>query len=251
MAKLTDVRVGTLQGHFDAGDQPTEGNFDDLISWIQQGIEEHDHSGTGDGDGTNALVGPVGIGVGATAERLTVLGEANTWTARVKGDPTADQSYGLYVQAGSGAADVAFQVKDVTDTTTYLRVRGDGLVSIGNLGGGGNQDVGADNTGQLYVPFVSDLKFKDNIETLTGGLDAVKALRGVTFNWNNEALAKVGLDFGETGQQVGLIAQEVVEVIPLAKSDGKEYKSYDKGMIAPYLIEAIKELDARLTQGGL
>lgn len=62
MAKLTDVRVGTLQGHFDAGDQPTEGNFDDLISWIQQGIEEHDHSGTGDGDGVADLVGPVGIG---------------------------------------------------------------------------------------------------------------------------------------------------------------------------------------------
>ena len=51
MAKLTDIRVGILQDFFDAGDQPTEAQFDQLILWIQEGIEEHDHDGTGDGDG--------------------------------------------------------------------------------------------------------------------------------------------------------------------------------------------------------
>ena len=101
------------------------------------------------------------------------------------------------------------------------------------------------------MPFVSDRKFKDNIKPLTGGLDVIKQLRGVTFDWNKEALATVGLDFGMAGQQVGLVAQDVVEAIPWAKSGGEKYKSYDKSMITPYLIEAVKELDARLTQGGL
>lgn len=126
-----------------------------------------------------------------------------------------------------------------------------GAVTIPDLGGGGNQDVGADNNGLLYVPFVSDKMFKTEVEPITGALEVVCALRGVTFNWNKEALADVGLDFGDTVRQAGLIAQEVVDVLPNARSDGEKYQSYRRSMIAPYLIEAIKELDARLTRGGL
>lgn len=123
--------------------------------------------------------------------------------------------------------------------------------SSGTLGGGGNQDVGVDNTGKIYAPFVSDQKFKRNIKSITGGLDVVKSLRGVTYNWNKSALARVDLNFGECGQQVGFIAQEVVGAIPQAQKSGKRYESFDRRMIMPYLVEAIKELDARLTQGGL
>lgn len=36
MAKFTDAQVVTLKGYFDAGDQPTEAQFDALIDAIQQ-----------------------------------------------------------------------------------------------------------------------------------------------------------------------------------------------------------------------
>lgn len=149
--------------------------------------------------------------------------------------------------AGNGSFHISYGVNaNPWANTSHLILGIGGGVTIAGLGGGGNQDVGADNTGLLYVPFVSDRKFKNNIEPLTGGLNVIKALRGVTFDWSAKALADVGLDFGECGQQVGLIAQEVVEFIPQAGSDGKQYKSYQKSMITPYLIEAIKEISIRL-----
>jgi len=148
--------------------------------------------------------------------------------------------------AGTAAGSIRFYTGAVTAKRMEI-IGATGVVQIPNLAGA-NQAVGADAAGNLYVPHVSDRKFKDNIEPLIGGLDVVKALRGVTFDWRAEELAKVGLDFGECRQQVGLVAQEVVEVIPQAKSDGRKYKSYDRGMITPYLIEAIKEIDVRLTK---
>lgn len=76
MAKLTDARVATLKAHFNTGDQPSEANFADLIQYIQEGIEDHQHDGTGDGDGTGILDGPITIadgnwlGIGAALERI-------------------------------------------------------------------------------------------------------------------------------------------------------------------------------------
>ena len=49
----------------------------------------------------------------------------------------------------------------------------------------------------------SDATLKTNVETLTGSLDAVKALRGVSFDW---------IDSGNS--EVGVIAQEVEAVVP-------------------------------------
>lgn len=125
-----------------------------------------------------------------------------------------------------------------------------GELTISNLAGA-NQPVGADAAGKLYVPHVSDKKFKDNIEPLTGGLDAIRKMRAVTFDWNPKALAEVGLDFGECGQQVGLIAQEVQAAAPLAGVSGRKWKSYSDQAVLGYLLEAVKTNDARLTDGGL
>ena len=49
----------------------------------------------------------------------------------------------------------------------------------------------------------SDATLKTNVETLTGSLDAVKALRGVSFDW---------IENGNS--EVGVIAQEVEAVVP-------------------------------------
>jgi len=119
-------------------------------------------------------------------------------------------------------------------------------LTVNSLGGAGPRDVGADNNGLLYVPFVSDEAFKTKIEPITGALEAVCGLRGVTFNWNEREVEKIGLDFSGSGRQIGLIAQEVEPYIPLAVCEPKEYKSVDVKKITPYLIEAIKELTGRL-----
>lgn len=170
------------------------------------------------------------------------------------------------VDLGGGADDKWMQWYVDTGVATFRSITDAGVVRTANIlvmdmgtGGvqigvlaGANQPVGADATGLLYVPHVpSDLKLKSNVKPLTGALEVVCSLRPVTFNWNKEALADVGLDFGDSPRQVGLISQEVVEVIPDARSDGQKFESYDKGMIMPYVVKAIQELDERLTAGGL
>lgn len=82
MAKYTDAIRDAIIVAFQAGDQPTEAQFTNWITRIQEGIEEHDHDGTGDGDGIAAIgiTGITGVGVdvpvnwylgrGAALERL-------------------------------------------------------------------------------------------------------------------------------------------------------------------------------------
>lgn len=198
--------------------------------------------------------GKVGIGTGATIPAVPLVIDSSNGNAFQISYAAAGWAVTDGFTIAHGAGDIYLNQRENANMRFWvngaerLTLLATGTVTIPDLGGGGNQDVGADNTGLLYVPFVSDRKFKDNIEPLAGGLDVVRALRGVTFDWNTKALADVGLDFGEHGQQVGLIAQEVVKVIPLAANKGKEYESYHKEAIMSYLIEAVKELDTRLTQ---
>lgn len=272
MPKYDDgVRDGLIN-LFRAGDQPTEADFTNWITAVQEGIELHDHDGTGDGDGITTLAGVltmdlananVGVGVapaaahhlqvgdpagGGVTGTLMVLGAGAFvgWGDRAEYEAAPTHYWGWYATGGFT------HLHDAEGAASRITVeQGTGAVTIPNLAGA-NQPVGADAAGKLYVPHIpSDRKLKKNIKSLTKGLEVVKALRPVTFNWDKKELAKVGLDFGECGRQVGLVAQEVVEVLPHARSDGKQFEAYDKSMITPYLIEAIKELDTRLTQGGL
>jgi len=69
----------------------------------------------------------------------------------------------------------------------------------------------------------------------------VRQLRGVSYEWGENAPP------GYSGKDLGVIAQEVEEVFPeLVHTDASGYKRVNYlGLIAP-LIEAVKELDARI-----
>jgi len=69
----------------------------------------------------------------------------------------------------------------------------------------------------------------------------VRRLRGVSWTWREDAQSE------HSGRDMGVIAQEVEEVFPeLVTTDeqGNKMVNY-AGLIAP-LIEAVKELDARV-----
>ena len=84
----------------------------------------------------------------------------------------------------------------------------------------------------------SDATLKTNVETLSGSLDAVKSLRGVSFDW---------LENG--GSEIGVIAQEVEAVLPDVVSTNDEgIKSVKYGNMVAVLIEAIKEQQAQIDE---
>ena len=82
----------------------------------------------------------------------------------------------------------------------------------------------------------SDMNLKENITDTKYGLDTVMQLRGVEYDWKRK----------DMGHDVGVLAQEVEEVIPELVKDvdglrGK-FKAVDYNKLVPILIESIKEL---------
>tara|TARA_B100001778_G_C18599960_1_gene636732 strand:+ start:2576 stop:3226 length:651 start_codon:yes stop_codon:yes gene_type:complete len=83
----------------------------------------------------------------------------------------------------------------------------------------------------------SDERLKDNIYPIDNSIDRVKAIEGVYFNWKDKE-----------ERNVGVLAQQVEKVLPeVVSEDGKGYLNVDYGGIVPLLLEAIKELEARIT----
>jgi len=89
---------------------------------------------------------------------------------------------------------------------------------------------------------LSDMRLKTNIALLGNTLDKIEQIRGVSFDWNDEA-ASLGLS-GET-PRIGVIAQEVEAVFPeMVITMNNGYKAVDYSEFSAVLIEAIKELRA-------
>jgi hypothetical protein len=146
----------------------------------------------------------------------------------------ATDNSGLLLGAGVGTS--APQVA--------IRVCEDGNVSVGFDGCGSNiltvkQNSSTDPIADAWTTY-SSRRWKTNIQTITGALEKVKQLRGVSYDW--KANGK---------HDIGLIAEEVGEVIPEVvayEENGKDAKSIDYARLVSVLIEAIKEQQKQIDE---
>jgi hypothetical protein len=97
------------------------------------------------------------------------------------------------------------------------------------------------------VTAYSDPRLKENIRPISNAIEKVKLLNGVYFTWKD--VAHVTCKAGK--QDVGILANEVQAVFPEIVSDsiaieGQSYKTVAYDKLIPVLIEAIKELNARV-----
>ena len=92
----------------------------------------------------------------------------------------------------------------------------------------------------------SDAKFKDVIGAIEDPVIKVNALEGIEYTWN--ALAKEqGLsEADDASVQIGLIAQEVEKVYPSLVTELNGNKAVRYSKVVALLIEAVKELNARV-----
>ncbi len=92
----------------------------------------------------------------------------------------------------------------------------------------------------------SDMRLKENVKTIENSLDKVKNLEGISFNWNSHAKAQSAL--AKEGVQIGLVAQQVAEVMPelVRKDEQTGVLAINYTKIIPYLVESIKELNSKL-----
>jgi hypothetical protein len=113
----------------------------------------------------------------------------------------------------------------------------DNVLRIGGWSASANRlqmDMSGNLTMAGTVTASSDIRLKDNIETIKNGLEKVLNLNGVTFTRKDQE--------DKTKIHVGLIAQEVEEVIPeIVSEDNLGMKSVAYANMVAVLIEAIKE----------
>ena len=129
-------------------------------------------------------------------------------------------------------------------------------IGIGTPGSGTAGEIRATNNITAYY---SDMRLKTNINTIIDALDKIKKISGVTYI-NNDIAARYG--YTDQSQQVGVLAQEIEKVLPMAvklapfdseyidgaelSKSGENYKTVQYEKIIPLLIEAIKELSDKL-----
>jgi hypothetical protein len=90
----------------------------------------------------------------------------------------------------------------------------------------------------------SDKTLKENIDTLTGALNKVLQLQGVTYNFKSSVTG-----VANPKKEIGLIAQDVEAVLPEAvATNDKGLKGIAYQHMVALLIEAIKEQDKKITK---
>tara|TARA_S200000501_G_scaffold274877_1_gene258573 strand:+ start:474 stop:989 length:516 start_codon:yes stop_codon:yes gene_type:complete len=128
----------------------------------------------------------------------------------------------------------------ITNATASSSKTTGAVIVTGGVGIGGALNVGADITAFSS----SDETLKENLVAIPNAISKVGIITGYTFKWK----ADTGYDYLDSKSDTGVIAQQVEALglpgITTTRDDGTKAVRYDR--LVPLLIEAIKELDARV-----
>ena len=210
---------------------------------------------------SNVSFGAVGIGTASPKERLDVAGaivtrgaqlnyatEANAGLIDFNGGSTRFLSFGSSVNRGGFTFYSAKQ--NNVDWSLPFTIYSNGAINFGTYGAG---TLITDSSGNVTAS--SDASLKTVTGSFTRGLADVLKLTPRTYHWNE----KSGMDTED--ENVGFIAQEVLEAIPEAvgqyrtsevEVDGKKTKKREKAELLTLsdrpliaaLVNAVKELKA-------
>jgi hypothetical protein len=91
--------------------------------------------------------------------------------------------------------------------------------------------------------YSSDIRLKENVIPIENALEKVNQISGNTYDW------KEGYDevHSHKGNDVGVIAQEIEQILPqIVTNRDNGFKAVQYEKIIPLLIEAVKELSAKV-----
>lgn len=132
-----------------------------------------------------------------------------------------------------------------------LDVSGD-IRATGALGVGvapNSTDGRIDASNDIVAYSTSDRRLKENITPIENALDKVHEIQGVEFDWKPLQEEEVRTVHGNTGHDIGVIAQEIESILPEAvttRENGYKAVRYEK--IVPLLIQAVKEQQDQINE---
>ena len=210
-----------------------------------------DIDGAVDMASTLGVSGVVTANAGVVVDNITIDG---TEIDLSSGDLTLDVAGDIVLDAGGGevifkdgSTNTGHVSLDSNNLTIKSLVSDKDMIFQGNDGGSGITALTLDMSAAGAATFnndvtaFSDIRLKENIETIPDALNKVCQMRGVTFD-------RIDAD-GE--RQMGVIAQEVEKIAPeVVREDKSEdkIKSVAYGNMVGLLIESIKELKAEIEE---
>jgi hypothetical protein len=215
------------------------------------------NTGRGNTEGArNTFIGRVAGRFNTTGFENTYIGY-NTAASSITGNNNIAIGASANVSDGLSFATVIGSGASVTSSNTVVIGRGADTVRVNgtfraagtahftndvhiNLTGSGNtngEQVCWDTGTDRIMDCVSSIRYKTNVETIDSGLDLVKRLRPVFFDWKLSGK-----------RSIGFIAEEVDEVEPrlATRSKTNEVRGVNYDSISAVLVSAVKEQQTQI-----
>lgn len=170
------------------------------------------------------------------------------------GYATGDGVRGVGLTTGASNILIGRQADTPASNTGYSIVMG-----VHAVGKGSSTGFISPNDGSVYQgnnssswATTSDKRLKKNIEDNTTGLDAINQVQVRNFEYRtaDEITELASTDvINKSGTQLGVIAQEIQTILPdMVKQEDTGVLSVDPDNMTWYLVNAVKELSAQVTQ---
>ena len=248
-----------------------------------------------DGGGSSTYWTPYSVGVwargannggyqgyaGVRADCQGYYGSSAAYYARVKSSPTSGRGHGFHCDLGGhvfGSNNVGVFVRQIDDQQqtgctgfVYRRHNSNNTFNVLEVRNSSNSTIGSIRCSNSNTSFntSSDYRLKENVTSVTNGIDLIKQMPVKTFNF-----------IGDTETITGFIAHEIQDVAPYAVNGVKdgtkevpatdendepilsdvevdgvkqpvmetvpEYQSVDYGKLTPILTAALQEAIAKI-----
>jgi hypothetical protein len=180
-----------------------------------------------------AFSGPLtGNVTGNAATATTITGTNTSFGLSVSAQNTGSAAKAGPEVTGQGGGGAVWSMHRPGVFGLNIGLDSDNVFRIGGWSASANRlqmDMSGNLTMAGNVTAFSDARLKTNVQTISNALDMVGRMRGVSYTKDGSA-------------GVGVIAQELREVLPEVVHESGEYLSVAYGNIVGVLIEAVKEL---------
>jgi hypothetical protein len=183
--------------------------------------------------GTNLDTLTIGTGLSGTSYNgSSAVTIANTGvTSNVAGT-------GVSVSGATGAVTISIGQAVATSSNVQFNSLGIGMAASATAGR-------IDATNDIVAYSSSDIRFKENITPIENALEKISKISGNTYDWKEENKVEHGYE----GNDVGVIAQEIEEVLPqLVQTRENGYKAVKYDKLVALLIEGIKEQQSQIEE---
>ena len=225
--KLSNTITSSVQSHLEIGD--TQGSFD---------FEMSDSSG-----GSDFIKHVKKRFVGKNTYGLTITSRSTLGSSYTK---AGEASIKWYYPSAGGGAQAGGQLEFWTNQNGYAGTTEAKRMQIDN---GGN--IGAPNGNNIYN--ASDERLKENMVELTNGLDKIKKLKPISFNWKDGWVESLSgkKEYGFGAQTTQAVDEMLVE--PFGTEDAllngeviKDPLRVNEKYITPLLVKALQEAISKI-----